>query len=126
MFETFASLNRWSALNVVAAANTGGAAAAVVNIKKLHKDGRNSTASCRLFGRCGPGLFAILVRVAKIAAGTGAAGQPSLHEERHAEHLHVAVVCVEVPVQAQFMGKAVLVGLSVPTDDLLPLVGHSD
>ena len=34
-------------------------------------------------------------------------------------------VCAAAPVQAQLAGKAVLVCLAVPTDELVPLVGRS-
>ena len=127
-----------AASNIAAAAKTDGAAATAADARKRDKYGRTGTGACSFvplshetFGRVGPAAFAFLARVAKVAAGTGAAGQRLFLENAMRDistTLCRAVarqVCAAAPVQARFAGKAVLVGLEVPTDDLLPLVGHS-
>ena len=91
------------------------------------------------FGQVGPVAFAFLARVAKVAAGTGAAGRCIVLENAMRDistTLCRAVarqVCAAAPVQARFAGKAVcrpsyysdkLVSLAVPTEEPFPLVGH--
>ena len=114
-----------------------GAAAAAADRRKRDKYGRTGTGACTFvplshetYGRVGPAAFAFLNKVADVAAGSGALSRRVFLENamRDLSTTMCRAVARQVrasaPVQARHTGKAVLVGLAVPTDDLPPLVSQ--
>lgn len=97
--------------------------------------GSLSHKTCGRIG-AGPAASVFHARVMQDCCRNGRVGAAPLQQERRTGHLHGAepggcataagLLCVEPRVKPRrFVGKAVLVGLSVPTDDLLPLFGYS-
>ena len=126
-----------AASNVRAAALRDGAAAAAADKRKRDKYGRTGTGACTFvplshetYGRVGPAAFAFLNRIADVAAGSGAASRRVFLENamRDLSTTLCRAVARQVraaaPLQARHAGKAVLVGLAVPADDLPSLAGH--
>lgn len=123
--------------NVRAAALSDGAAAAAADQRKRDKYGRAGTGAFTLiplchetYGRVGPAAFAFLNRLADVAAGSGAASR-RLFLENAMRDLSTTLcravarqVRAAAPLMARHAGKAVLMGLTVPSDDLSPLTGH--
>ena len=120
-----------------AAASGGAAARAAESAKRRKYDrlGTGATAFVPLahetFGRLGPAAFRFLNKVADGAASSGAVSR-RVFLRNSLRRLSCAMcravvrqVRASAPLMARLVGKPVLAGLGVPTDDLLPLVGRA-
>ena len=101
----------------------------------MRKYERTGTGACAFvplahetFGRAGPAAFAFLNKIADAASSSGAVSRRVFlhHAMRDLSTTLYRAVARQVRafVVARLMGKPVLAGLAVPTDDLLPLTGH--
>ena len=119
------------------AAATDAAAACEAEADKVRKYERTGTGACTFvplahetFGRAGPAAFAFLNKIADAASSSGAVSRRVFlhHAMRDLSTTLCRAVARQVracaPLMARLMGKPVLAGLAVPTDDLLPLTGH--
>ena len=120
-----------------AASSTDGYAAGKAEEAKRLKYGRTGTGGCgfvplahETFGRAGPAAFAFLNKIADAASASGAVSRRVFlhHAMRDLSTTLCRGVASQVracaPVMARMVGKPVLAGLAVPTDDLVPLTGH--
>ena len=119
-----------------AAAREAGTSARLRDQQKRDKYGRSGTGACRFvplshetFGRAGQPAFALLNEIAEFAADMGAVSKRVFL--RNAMRDLSTTLCRGVtrqvlaaaPLRRRLMGEAVLPGLPVPTDDLLPVAG---
>ena len=119
------------------AAAKDAAAACKSEADKVRKYERTGTGACAFvplahetFGRAGPAAFAFLNKIAGAVLSSGAASRRVFlhHATRDLSTTLCRAVARQVracaPLMARLMGKPVLAGLAVPTDDLLPLTRH--
>ena len=122
---------------VASSARRGGEAAKRAEDAKYRKYGRSGTGACgfvplahETYGRTGQAAFLFLSKLATVAASSGSVCRRTFLQGAMRDlstTLCRAVarqVRASAPVVARLVGKPVLAGLSVPTDDLLPLTGH--
>eukprot|EP00892_Ulva_mutabilis_P011419 jgi/Ulvmu1/864/UM100_0015.1 len=116
---------------VVAAANTPGAAAQLMDDRKRDKYGRSGTGACRFvslshetFGRVGTGAFAFLNTIADFAAASGAVSRRAFLQNAMCELSTTLCrgvtrqVLAAAPLRMRLAGRAVVPGHDVPSDVL--------
>ena len=125
-----------AASTVKSAARDTGAAAMGKDSLKRDKYSRTGTGACRfvplsheMFGRAGRAAFALLNGIAGFAASSGVVSKRTFLENAM-RNLSTTLcrgitrqVLATVPLHARLNGHAVVAGLPVQTDDLIPVAG---
>ena len=122
--------------HVKAASRTDGATAAKAEAYKRTKYSTTGTGVCKFvplahetYGRAGPEAYRFLNSIAEVAAGSGAVSKRKFLE--NAMRRLSTTLCRGVarqaraaaPLRARLVGRAVMAGLDMPTDDLIPQLG---